>query len=303
MRKLLISAGLILSFSFALTGCNNGRLMSSFNFQPMNSVYSSQNLTKNSYDFREETIYFVMTDRYVDGDGANNNIYGDEYVPGNLRYYQGGDFKGLIQNMGHIKDMGFTSIWITPPVKQPPGRYVNEGQNYDAAGYHGYWAWDFSKIDQHLESPGYTYDDFIKAAHANGIKVVQDIVTNHAHGDATNPATQWHNQRGSVYGLGQMFNYLDDKSNWFHHGGPKIADLIDLNEDNPNTVNWLIDIYKSYQNRGVDAFRIDTVAWMKPEFWSKFTDAMHTNKSNFFMFGEVWTNGDYNWYSFRLFTG
>ena len=133
-------------------------------------------------DFRNETIYFLMTDRFADGDPFNNNIYGDEYKPGNLRYYQGGDFKGLIDNLDYIKDMGFTAIWITPPVMQPEGRYVNSGENYDATGYHGYWAYDFSVIDPHLESPGATYRDLINAAHSKGIKVIQDIVLNHGHG-------------------------------------------------------------------------------------------------------------------------
>ncbi|HCC46710.1 MAG TPA: hypothetical protein DEQ38_01105, partial [Elusimicrobia bacterium] len=133
-------------------------------------------------DFRDETIYLAVTDRFADGYAANNNIYGDEYVPGNLRYYQGGDFRGLMDNLDHIKDMGFTAVWITPPVMQPPGRYVNGSQTYDAAGYHGYWAWDFSKIDPHLESPGASYADLIKAAHAKGLKIIQDVVLNHGHG-------------------------------------------------------------------------------------------------------------------------
>ena len=72
-------------------------------------------------DFRGETIYLAITDRFADGDPANDNIYGDEYKPGDLKYYQGGDFKGLMDNLDYIKGMGFTAIWITPPVMQPPG--------------------------------------------------------------------------------------------------------------------------------------------------------------------------------------
>ncbi|MCX7905185.1 MAG: alpha-amylase family glycosyl hydrolase, partial [Elusimicrobiales bacterium] len=133
-------------------------------------------------DFRDESIYFIVTDRFIDGDPSNNNIWGDEYIPGNLRYYQGGDFKGLIENLDYIKDMGFTAIWITPPVMQPPGRYINSSKTYDAAGYHGYWAWDLSIVDLHLESPGYTYKDLIEKAHKMGLKIIQDVVINHAHG-------------------------------------------------------------------------------------------------------------------------
>ena len=247
-----------------------------------------------AWDFRNETIYFVMTDRFADGDTANNNIYGDEYQPGNLKYYQGGDFRGLIANLDHIQNMGFTAIWITPPVMQPPGRYLNLDGSYDAAGYHGYWGWDFSRIDPHLESKGAAYADLIRAAHARGMKIIQDVVPNHAHGGYVSPSVQWYSRKGQAFGLGRMFDYDADRQGWFNHSGPVIADLLDFNEDNPATVKWLIDIYKGYQNMGVDAFRIDTVIWMKPEFWKNFTAEMHRNKKDFFMFGEAWTNDDFN---------
>lgn len=255
----------------------------------------AKNASAAKWDFRDETIYFVMTDRFVDGDNGNNNIFGDEYWPGNLKYYQGGDFKGLIQNLDHIKDLGFTAIWITPPVMQPPGRYQNLDGSYDAAGYHGYWAWDFSKIDPHLESQGAAYADLIQAAHAKGLKIIQDIVTNHGHGGYVSPSVKWYGQKGQVFGLGKMFDYNNDTQNWFNHGGPAIADLLDFNDSNPEVLKWFVDIFKGYQNMGVDAFRIDTVAWMKPDFWKAFTAEMHKNRKDFFMFGEVWTNGDINW--------
>ena len=247
-------------------------------------------------DFRDETIYFVMTDRFADGDLSNNNIYGDEYKPGNLRYYQGGDFKGLIENLDYIKNLGFTAIWITPPVKQPEGRYVNSGENYDATGYHGYWAYDFSKIDPHLESPGATYEDLINAAHSKGMKIIQDIVLNHGHGgDVSEAKTKWHKDKGIVKGLGRSYDYWNDEKNrWFNHNeGEALADLLDLNDENPEVLKWFSKIYKKYQDMGVDAFRIDTVIWMKRPFWKAFLQNMHKNKKNFFIFGEVWTGDDY----------
>ncbi|MBO4556214.1 MAG: hypothetical protein J5706_05590 [Elusimicrobiales bacterium] len=248
-------------------------------------------------DFRNETIYFLMTDRFADGDPSNNNIYGDEYKPGNLRYYQGGDFKGIIDNLDYIKNMGFTAIWITPPVKQPEGRYVNSGENYDATGYHGYWAYDFSKIDPHLESPGATYKDLINAAHAKGIKIIQDIVLNHGHGgDVSAAKTKWHKDKGVVKGLGRAYDYWNDEKNkWFNHKeGEALADLLDLNDENPKVLEWFSKIYKKYQDMGVDAFRIDTIIWMKKPFWKSFLENMHKNKKDFFIFGEVWTGDEYD---------
>ena len=247
-----------------------------------------------SLDFRDETIYFVITDRFVDGDKKNNNIYGDEYLPGNLRYYQGGDFKGLIENLDYIKSMGFTAIWITPPVMQPPGRYLNSSKTYDATGYHGYWGWDFSKIDPHLESPGYTYKDMIRQAHKRGIKVIQDIVLNHGHGGDVDASVKWYKDRGKVFGLGRVFDYFDDKNNWFTKDGPVLYDLLDFNDRNPEVRKWLIEIYKSYQNMGVDSFRLDTVVWVSTDFWKGFLNEIHKNKKDFFIFGEIWTNSDFD---------
>lgn len=244
-------------------------------------------------DFRDETIYLAVTDRFADGDPSNNDIYGDEYVPGNLRYYQGGDFRGLIDNLDHIRDMGFTAVWITPPVMQPPGRYVNGSQTYDAAGYHGYWAWDFSRIDPHLESPGASYADLIKAAHGKGLKIIQDIVANHAHGGDTHPSVKWHAERGKVRGLGLEFDYYADDKNWFNRKGPVLADLLDFNDENPEVLKWLTGIYAKYRDMGVDAFRVDTLVWMSDAFWRDFAAEMHRGKKDFFMFGEAWTAHDF----------
>ena len=244
-------------------------------------------------DFRDETIYFVVTDRYADGDPANNDIYGDEYRPGDLKYYQGGDFRGLMDNLDHIKDMGFTAVWITPPVMQPPGRYVNSSQTYDAAGYHGYWAWDFSKIDPHLESKGAGYPDLIKALHAKGLKLIQDIVANHGYGGDTHPSVKWHADNGKIRGLGREYDYYADDKGWFNRKGPVLADLLDFNDENPEVLKWLTGIYLNYQAMGVDAFRLDTLVWMSDGFWRDFSAAMHAGKKDFFLFGEAWSRDDF----------
>lgn len=118
-------------------------------------------------DFRDETIYFVVTARYYDGDSDNNYFCRDRFDPTDPSWR--GDFKGLIEKLDYIKDMGFTAIWVTPPV-----------ENRSGLDYHGYHAYDWFQPDLRLESPGATYFDFIKAAHAKGIKVVQDVVLNHS---------------------------------------------------------------------------------------------------------------------------
>ncbi|MGC9070466.1 MAG: alpha-amylase family glycosyl hydrolase [Elusimicrobiales bacterium] len=240
------------------------------------------------------SIYFVVTDRFVDGDEANNNIYGDEYIKGNLRYYQGGDFKGLIENLDYIKGMGFNAIWITPPVMQPPGRYVNSSKTYDAAGYHGYWGWDLSRVDPHLESRGYTYKDLIERAHKKGIKIIQDVVINHAHGGDVDVSVNWYKDRGKVFGLGRFFDYFNDTYSWFTREGAVLFDLLDFNDKNPDTRRWLIDIYRGWRDMGVDGFRLDSVVWVSSDFVREFSYEMKKDKPDFFIFGEVWTNSDFD---------
>ena len=125
-----------------------------------------------STDFREESIYFLMTTRFYDGDPLNNRYCWDDESCFNSETLGDpgwrGDFKGLIEKLDYIKALGFTAIWITPVV-----------ENASGLDYHGYHAFDFSRVDPRYESPGVTYQDLIDACHSKGIKVIQDIVLNH----------------------------------------------------------------------------------------------------------------------------
>jgi len=142
---------------------------------------SSGNTTEQSFnyfigqmprgDFREETIYFLMTTRFYDGDPSNNFYCWDDQKAGNVANNDPawrGDFKGLIEKLDYIKALGFSAIWITPVVKNMSG--------YD---YHGYHAVNHSVVDPRYESPGYDYQKLIDEAHARGIKIIQDVVINH----------------------------------------------------------------------------------------------------------------------------
>ena len=124
-------------------------------------------------DFREETIYFLLTARFNDGDPSNNFFCRDRIRfddQGNaIDPHWRGDFKGLIARLDYIRDLGFSAIWITPPV-----------ENRSGLDYHGYHAYDWTRVDPRLESPDATYQDLIDAAHAKGIKIIQDVVVNHS---------------------------------------------------------------------------------------------------------------------------
>lgn len=125
-------------------------------------------------DFREETIYFVITTRFYDGDPNNNffcrdRIRFDPATRTAIDPHWRGDFRGLIQRLDYIRDLGFTALWITPPV-----------ENRSGLDYHGYHPYDWTRIDPRLESPGATYQDLINEAHARGIRIIQDVVINHS---------------------------------------------------------------------------------------------------------------------------
>lgn len=121
-------------------------------------------------DMREETIYFVMTTRFYDGDSGNNVHCWDDGQANNPDSDPAwrGDFKGLADKLDYIKALGFSAIWVTPVVTNASG--------YD---YHGYHAMDFSKVDRRYESDDFTYEDLIRAVHQKGMKIIQDVVWQH----------------------------------------------------------------------------------------------------------------------------
>lgn len=129
-------------------------------------------------DLREDSIYFVITTRFYDGDTGNNVHCWDDQKANNPDSDPAwrGDFKGLIEKLDYIKALGFSAIWITPVVSNASG--------YD---YHGYHAFDFSTVDVRYESDDVKYQDLIDAAHEKGMKIVQDVVINHTgnFGEAT----------------------------------------------------------------------------------------------------------------------
>ena len=132
--------------------------------------------TSNRTDFRDESIYFMITTRFYDGDPANNVLCWDnqEAQKSTKDPCWRGDFQGVIDKLDYIKALGFTAIWITPVVQNASG--------YD---YHGYHAMDFSKVDCRYQSGDGSksgdvmFQELIDKAHAKGIKIILDIVLNH----------------------------------------------------------------------------------------------------------------------------
>jgi alpha-amylase len=127
----------------------------------------------------DENFYFVMADRFANGNPGNDlgGLPADPMVSGfdptNKGFYQGGDLQGILANLDYIEGLGTTSIWLTPSFKN---KAVQVEDN--SAGYHGYWITDFTQIDPHLGSNA-DLAALVDEAHARGMKVYFDIITNH----------------------------------------------------------------------------------------------------------------------------
>ena len=274
------------------------------------------------WDFRDETIYFVMTTRFYDGDPNNNvSTWRDSTDAGvNPDSDPGwrGDFKGLIEKLDYIKALGFTAIWITPVVKN--------ASNYD---HHGYHAINHSMVDVRYESEDVKYQDLIDACHAKGIKVIQDVVFNHSseYGeenlyplfersdnleDLANESTAIKlTDFGRSKGLTDSYTRSDrldamknddtDTERIYHHEKSmqwegytvqtaQMGDnCVDLNTENPVVTEYLKDCYVNYINMGVDAFRIDTVKHVSRLSFNNglLPYFQQAGGDNFFMFGEA----------------
>ena len=249
--------------------------------------------------FASEAVYFVLTDRFVDGDSANDhrdqggaNRTFDRPLPGangvmdNIGYL-GGDFRGLLDNAGYIREMGFTAVWITPIVDNPDeaftgGFRIGEGffADHGKTGYHGYWGVNFYRVDEHLESPGLSFADFARRMRAeHGLRIVLDIVCNHGSPSYTMPVDQ--------PGFGEVYDANDklvadhqnlrpeqlDPANpmhrWFHRE-PDLAELSNFDDTNPEVMNYLVGAYLQWIDQGASAFRIDTMGQMPHAFWRGF---------------------------------
>ena len=128
---------------------------------------SDVNYSADRWDPRQESIYFLLTARWFDGDPSNT--VGDQWCSSEEDPSWRGDFKGLVEKMDYIKALGFTCIWITPIV-----------QNRGPLCYHGYHAWDMYKEDARLVSDGYDFQRVIDEAHKRGMKICLDVVLQHS---------------------------------------------------------------------------------------------------------------------------
>jgi glycosidase len=277
-----------------------------------------------SPDWRDQILYFAMTDRFNDGDPSNSDQKAGEFDPASNAKYSGGDLAGLTAKLDYIKGMGMTSVWITPPVAN---QWWDPLVNY--GGYHGYWGENFRQVDKHLGTLA-DYQKLSATLHRNGMYLIQDIVPNHTGNFFHMENGQYSGNPGSVpvtKPTQKPFDRNDftkkaDRDAAIYHWTPvisdyndmtqvpnyQLADLDDLNTENPVVVAALKDTYAGWiKDVGVDAFRIDTLRYVPMAFWTEFhgskdkahpgirTVAQTLGKKDFFTFGEDWeTNAPYS---------
>lgn len=265
--------------------------------------------------FAKESIYFVMTDRFVDGDESNNypnqggqyptfdqKLLGPEGRVANIGYL-GGDFKGILNNADYIADMGFTSVWITPIVDNPDehfsgGEPIEFGGHFKdggKTGYHGYWGVNFYQLDEHLPSADLDFRQYNQAMKQRGLKTVMDIVGNHGSPAFEMPKDQpkfgeLYDIKGKLVADHQNLAPEDlDPNNPLHQFFHRERDFLQLtnnNENNPAFRDYMIESYLHWIEQGVDAIRIDTIRHMPFSYWKEVSDRIRAKYPGMYLFGE-----------------
>lgn len=233
---------------------------------------------KKDFDWDEAVVYFMMTDRFFDGNKSNNTASGANTYGENPGLYHGGDFAGVTAKLKYLQDLGVNTIWITPIVENIKGVAVTDEGSEDVpynAAYHGYWASDFTKLNPTLGTTE-EFKTMISEAHMRGMRIMVDIVVNHA-----------------GYGTESTFaDMLRDKS--VSEGDIKswqsgLPDFATENADvRAKLVEWQTAWMKDY---GVDYFRVDTVKHVDSTTWAALKNSTTKVNSSFKMIGEYFGAG------------
>ena len=233
---------------------------------------------ENDFDWDEAVVYFMMTDRFFDGNESNNTASGTDTYGDNPGLYHGGDFAGVTAKLDYLQDLGVNTIWLTPIVKNIAGVTVTDEGSEDVpynAAYHGYWASDFTKLNPTMGTTE-EFKTMISEAHKRGMRIMVDIVVNHA-----------------GYGTESTFaDMLRDKS--VSEGDIKSwqSGLPDFATENADVRAKLVEWQTSWmRNYGVDYFRVDTVKHVDSTTWAALKNSTTEVNPSFKMIGEYYGAG------------
>ena len=248
----------------------------------------------------DDVLYLIMPDRFANGDPSNDRPSRSPALldRSKKRYYHGGDLQGVIDKLPYLKDLGVTAIWLNPVYDN--NDRLNEKERYDGEAitdYHGYGATDFYAVDEHLGDLA-LFRRLVDAAHAAGIKVIQDQVANHT-GPlhpwvADPPLPTWFNGSESRHlaNTWQTWTLMDPYARpglqkatlegWF------INILPDLNQDDDETRRYLIQNTLWWIGMtGIDGIRQDTLPYVHRRFWRDWMAAIKREYPSFKVVGEV----------------
>ncbi|MEY4385242.1 MAG: hypothetical protein RLY20_525 [Verrucomicrobiota bacterium] len=256
--------------------------------------------------WQAQSIYQIFTDRFFDGDAANNNA-SSSYNASSGTSVHGGDFKGVEQKLDYLKALGATAIWISPVVRNGFGEY------------HGYSGRDFYSVDPHWGTLS-NLQAMVNAAHARGLLVIQDVVVNHGstlnniNGNTAFSASGYSLSYSGSTKYAAPFNTNaanPNLTNLFHNFGAisdynnvqqlelgELSGLDDFRTESAYVRTNMAAIYNFWiTNAGFDGFRIDTVKHCELGFWQDWCPRIHSFAAtngwpNFFMFGEVFDGSD-----------
>lgn len=218
---------------------------------------------KEAATWEQERMYFIMVDRFVDGNPDNN----EQVDKDDPKAFHGGDIPGVIEKLDYIESLGFTSIWLTPVFENMPD------------GYHGYWIKDFYNIDPQFGSKE-DLQELVEEAHKRDMKVILDFVVNH---------------------VGPNHPWVEEKPEWFHEQLPIVFwkdqeqvethwlfDLPDFKTEDPEVKSYLIDAAKYWiEETDIDGYRLDTVRHVDQAFWKDFVEGVRSVDPDFYLLAEV----------------
>ena len=248
----------------------------------------------------DDVIYLIMTDRFSDGDPANNLPAGAPpmaFDRRNPRAYHGGDFRGVINHLQYFKELGVTALWLTPWYDNWNGVNNCDKPWCPSTYYHGYHATDYYGVEDHFGDMR-TLRELIEKAHALGLKVIQDQVANHI--GSRHPWTD--NPPLDNWFHGTLQNHLLEK---FHNSvllsphanqeevrnildGWFSDDMPDMNQDEPEVARYEIQNSLWWVGMtGVDGIRQDTIQYIPRSFIRDLSNALHRQYPRMWMVGEV----------------
>jgi glycosidase len=250
---------------------------------PLDSKTNFQGVTN------DDIIYLIMTDRFSDGDTSNNK----DADRTNPRAWHGGDFRGVINHLDYLKELGVTTIWLTPWYDNSDDVTNCDKPWCPNTSYHGYGAIDYYAVENHFGTMK-DLQELVQTAHAKGLKVIQDQVANHIgfkHSWAKNaPLDDWFppfKQNTFNNSILLSPNASQSERDNLLHGWFDFS-LPDMNQDEPEVARYEIQNALWWiAATGIDGIRQDTIQYMSREFIRAWSGAILKQYPKFYMVGEV----------------